>query len=276
MRINGSATLITGASSGIGAATARLIARRGGRVLLVARNGAALKQVAADIAARGGEALVFPADLADPDAPIRLAQAIAREVGTPDILVNNAGVGRWLTVEETSAAEAARMMAVPYFAAFNLTRELLPGMLERGSGHIVNVSSVASRIVWPGAAAYTAARWAFAGFNAALRTELRGSGIRVTLGIFGTVSSDYWTHNPGSADRLPRVNRLLPVLTPEQTAQAIVRGIEANARQIVRPRIFRFIFLLNALFPENTEWMLRLGWRPVQPTIHPHLVSPEN
>jgi short-subunit dehydrogenase len=139
------------------------------------------------------------------------------------------------------------------------------------------VSSVASRIVWPGAAAYAATRWALSGFSAALRTEMRGSGIRVTLGLFGNVNSEYWTHNPGSADRLPRINRLLPALTPERTAQAIVRGVETDAREIVRPRIFRFIFLLNALFPENTEWVLRLGWRrPVESTIHPSLVSPEN
>ncbi|HLF24891.1 MAG TPA: SDR family NAD(P)-dependent oxidoreductase [Anaerolineae bacterium] len=276
MRIDGQLILVTGASSGIGAATARLLAQQGGRVLLLARRQAVLEEVAADIAAHGGAALAYPVDLADPQAIVRTATAIENEVGTPDVLINNAGAGRWLTIQETSAREAEQMMALPYLAAFNLTREFLPRMLSRGSGHIVNVTSVASRLVWPGAAAYTAARMALYGFNAALRTELRGSGINVTLALLGSVSSEYWAHNPGSADRLPQIAKRTPMLTTEQAAQAIVRGIEGNAREIVRPRLFRFIFLLNTLFPGNTERVLRSGWRPVDSTRRPYLVSPEN
>ena len=153
------------------------------------------------------------------------------------------------------------MMEVPFLAAFDLTREFLPHMLERGSGHIVNVTSVASFLVWPGAAAYTAARWAMAGFTKALQAELRGSGVSATLAVFGKVSSLYWTHNPGSEERLPRVDRLLPTLTPEQTANFIVRGIEREARTIIRPVIFRLLFLLNSLFPGITAMFLRVGWR---------------
>jgi short-subunit dehydrogenase len=236
------------------------IARKGGQLLLLARNRTELERVAAKISALGGKAVFSPVDLSDAESVSRIAKTIIADVGAPDIIVNNAGAGRWLSVEETSAAEVEQMTAVPYFAAFNLTREFLPHMLRRRTGHIVNISSVASRIVWPGATAYAAARWAITGFSKALHAELYGSGIGVTLAMFGSVSSTFWIHNPGSEERLPKINRLIPTLTPEQVAQAVVHGIERNAREIVRPRIFRLIFLLNALFPRTTELILRMGW----------------
>jgi uncharacterized protein len=261
MDIEGKLVLITGASSGIGAATAKAIARKGGQVILVARNKLRLDAVVADIVSNKGQAYAYQADLSDRAAVSELIARIRAERGLPDILFNNAGAGRWVTVTETDPGEAEQMMALPYFAAFSVTRELLPAMLARRSGHIVNITSVAARIVWPGAAAYTAARWAMNALNNALRAELHGSGVRVTLAVFGKVSSEYWAHNPGSEQRLPIINRSIPTLTPEQVANAIVRGIETNAREIVRPIIFRALFLLNALFPRSTEFLMRLGWK---------------
>ena len=110
-----------------------------------------------------------------------MAERINADVGTPDIIVNNAGAGQWKFVDETSPEEAVQMMAVPYFAAFYVTHAFLPGMLRRNTGHIVNVSSVGSRFVWPGATAYIAARWAVRGFTEALRADLAGTKIGVTL-----------------------------------------------------------------------------------------------
>jgi NAD(P)-dependent dehydrogenase (short-subunit alcohol dehydrogenase family) len=94
-------------------------------------------------------------------------------------------------VDETTPLEAVQMMAVPYFAAFYVTRAFLPRMLERNSGHIVDVSSVGSRFVWPGATAYLAARWAVRGFTEALRADLAGTGIGVTLFECGVVRTPY-------------------------------------------------------------------------------------
>jgi len=260
MDIKDKLVLITGASSGIGEATAKAVAKRGGRVVLLARNRERLKEVAAEIVAQGGWGACYPIDLSSAEAIRQVSKKIINETGTPDIIVNNAGAGRWLTVEETSAEEVELMTAVPYFAAFNITREFLPGMLDKGSGHVVNITSVASRIVWPGNAAYTASRWAMNGFSNALRTELRGSGICVTLAVFGKVNSTFWTHNPGNEERLPWLNRFIPDLTTEQAAEAIVRGIERNAREVIRPGLFRLVFLLNFIFPRTTEMMMRLGW----------------
>jgi short-subunit dehydrogenase len=261
MVIQGKLALITGASSGIGEATARAIVGKGGRVVLVARSESRLQQVAADILARGGRADYYPADLAMPDAVGDLASKIVRDMGTPDILINNAGAGRWLTIEETNARELEQMMALPYFAAFNLTRELLPHMRRRGSGHIVNITSVAARLIWPGAAGYAAARAAMATFSKTLETETRGSGIHVTLGMFGKVASTFWEHNPGSEERLPRVNAYLPTLTPAEVAHAVAVAIERESSLIVLPRVFKFLFLLNALSPKTTSRVLRWGWR---------------
>jgi short-subunit dehydrogenase len=229
-------------------------------MVLVGRHEARLGEVADKIASRGGHAGVYAVDLADSRAVATLARDVATREGTPDVLINNAGAGRWLTVEETSAAELEAMTAVPYFAAFNLSRECLSGMRRRGSGHIVNVTSVAARLVWPGAAAYTAARCAMLSLSESLRAELAGSRIRVTVGTFGTVDTAYWAHNPGSEERLPRTGARMRHLSPEEVAQALLDGIERDAIEIVRPRLFRLLFLLDALAPRITARVMRQGW----------------
>src|SRR4029079_9329279 len=121
--------LVTGASSGIGAATAKLYAARGARVLLRARNEAKLDEVAAAIKHDGGGASPYAVDLANPSAIAETSAHIKREAGTPDILSNKCGAGRQLSVPATSAEEALAMIEVPYLAAFNLTRAFLPEMI---------------------------------------------------------------------------------------------------------------------------------------------------
>lgn len=255
MKIQGKSVLITGASSGIGAALARAVAGAGGRPLLLARREAELRQVA-DSLGPGAEARVYPVDLSDPKAVDDVAERITAEVGTPDVLVNNAGAGRWKFVDETSPEEAMQMMAVPYFAAFCITHAFLPTMIRRGTGHIVNVSSVASHFVWPGATAYTAARWAVRGFTEALRADLKGTGVGITLFECGVVKSPYWDHNPGSRERVPKMGNLVPELTPEQAASAIIRGIEHNRHYVVIPFMMRMTILQHAVAPGVVQWLM--------------------
>jgi uncharacterized protein len=256
MRLQGRTAVVTGGSSGIGEATARALSRRGARVCLLGRNGERLDAVAAEIRSRGRIVDVFPVDLSDFRATTSVARAILARIGTPDLLVNNAGAGQWRPLLDTSPEEAAQAMAVPYLAAFTMTRAFLGPMLSRGTGHIVNVTSVASFLAWPGAAAYTAARRALEGFNAALCAEVRGTGIGVTLAVFGTVESPYWEHNPGSRAHLPKRAAALRALTPDATAEAIVRGVEKGRRLVVKPTIFRLLFLLNAVVPQRVEAMM--------------------
>ena len=255
----GKTALITGASSGIGAATARALADAGARVLLVARRAADLEKVAGSIGS--GAATTYPVDLSSASAVAQLAERISSAVGTPDIIVNNAGAGQWKFVDETTPEEAVQMMAVPYFATFYVTHAFLPDMLRRNTGHIVNVSSVGSRFVWPGATAYIAARWAVRGFTEALRADLAGTGIGVTLFESGVVRSPYWEHNPGSRERVPKMGRLVPELTPEAAAAAIVRGIEREQKLVVAPFMMKLTYWQHAVFPGVVQWLMtRTGY----------------
>ncbi len=262
MKIRGALALVTGASSGIGAASAKALAGAGARVVLLARTAAALEGVAAEIARMGGTAHVVPVDLTDPDATARAAERVIAEAGVPDLVVNNAGAGQWRSVVETTPQEAREMMAAPYFAAFGVTRAFLPGMLARGTGHLVNVTSPAAYLAIPAAAAYTVARWAMRGFTEALRADLYGTRIRVSLFMPGKVSSAYWQHNPGSEERIPGLGNLIPTLTPDQAAAALVRGIERDRRLIVQPFLLRAFLELHWLCPRLVEWMAwRTGYR---------------
>ncbi len=264
MEIRGNTVLVTGASSGIGAAIAKAMALAGAsEVLLLARHEDALNKVAADIAAAGGKARVYSVDLSDPDQIAAVAQRILDESGAPGILINNAGVGQWKFLDDTTPKEIQDMMALPYFAAAWLTQAFLPAMRLRGSGSIVNISSSGSRFVWPGATAYLAARWAMRGLTEALRADLYGSGVGVSLYESGQIESTYWLHNPGSRDRIPKIAKLIPVLKPEQVADAIVAGVRRNKRLIVIPFMMKAIYLQHALFPAAVQWLMTVtGYRP--------------
>jgi short-subunit dehydrogenase len=254
--------LVTGASSGIGEATAKRYGRDGAHVLLLARNASRLDEVADAIRREGGGATVYRVDLADGAAIAEVSARIAREAGTPDILINNAGAGRWLPLLDTTAEDALAMIEVPYLAAFNLTRAFLPSMLTRRSGAIACVTSPASYLAWPNASAYIAARQALKGFTEGLRSELHGTGITVTLVVLGTVETPYWVHNPGSRAHVPKTNPLLfPTLTADEAAETIVIGTEARQRLTVRPWAFRLLFALNALMPNLVAAQLRRASR---------------
>jgi short-subunit dehydrogenase len=259
MRIEGTVAVITGASFGIGAATAKAMARHGARVILLARTQPALESVAAEI---GDAAHAYAVDLTDADAVKRVAHTILQRFGAPDIVVNCAGAGRWLTVEETSPEEAVGMMAAPYFAAFYVTHAFLPHMLRRGSGRFVNIGSPATRLIWPGATGYIAARWAFQGFTEALRADLRGTGIGVSSVVPGTVDTTYFTHNPGVQERIPRATSIGRVLTREAVAETVVNVIRKEKREVVFPLSLRMLSMAHALFPRIGEWVgCATGWK---------------
>jgi short-subunit dehydrogenase len=251
--------LVTGASSGIGEATAMRYSARGAHVLLLARNAGRLERVADAIRRTGGSATPFVIDLADAKAIADTSARIKREHGTPDSVINNAGAGRWLPLVDTTAEDALAMIEVPYLAAFNLTRAFVPDMIARGSGALAYITSPASYLAWPKASAYIAARRAVAGLAVTLQSELAGSGVSVTLVVLGNVlGTNYWANNPGSLADVPKPSPILvPDLHPEQAAEAIVRGLEARKRRVVKPGIYRALFVLNALFPRLVASQLR-------------------
>lgn len=264
MNISGTSVVITGASSGVGAAIARAMASAGAaQLVLLARNAAALQQLAAELAPTNTQVHCYPCDLADQTQVMFVSRQILLEVGTPDILINNAGSGKWKFLDNTSFTEIQQIMTLPYFAAAWLTQIFLPAMRVNGHGHIVNISSVASRLVWPGATAYIAACRAMRGLSDALQADTHGSGVCVTHYESGPIDTPYWQNNPNSRERVPGIARLLvPMLTAEQVAVAIVKGIRNNRRLIVIPGMMRVVYGLNRIFPWAVKWlMINTGYR---------------
>lgn len=249
--------VITGASSGIGAQAARQIAALGARVILLARTEEKLQQVAESIRKQGGEADIYPVDLSDSAAVEVVAQKIKKEIGIPDVLINNAGSGRWLSISETSADEAKKMIELPYLAAFNITREFIEEMRARGDGHIINLTSVASFLPTSQSIGYSAARYALRGFSEALRSELLDSGVVVSLAVFGKVASDYWEHNPGSEERVPKATPFMPTLSTEDVANELIKVLKNKRRIVIKPGIFRLLFWLHRNFPDVVSKQMR-------------------
>lgn len=253
MNIREKRFLITGASSGIGAATAKRAAKRGAHVILVARSESKLEAVSREVRKEGGIVSFHVADLSDTEAAGEVAARIKNNEGVPDVIVNNAGAGKWKYATDTTPSEAAHMMAVPYLAAYSLTHAFLPEFIERKSGAIVNMTSAAAYMAWPGATAYIAARCAIRGFNEALRTELEPHGIKVMLVAFAKVTSDYWKNNPGSEQNIPERQSMIPVLSPQDAAMHIITGIERDKEQVIAPWQLRSIIALARFFPRMVK-----------------------
>ena len=254
--------VVTGASSGIGAATARALGAAGWRVVLVARGRSQLEVVQQSIAAGGGTATIATLDAADGEQVLEAADRVRRELGAPSLLVNSAGVGAWKFLEETPPAETATMIGAPYLTASNLTHAFLPDMLARQAGLIIHVGSPASRIPWPSATSYTAARWALRGLHEALCQDLIGTGVRSCHVVFGEVSSAYFANNQVPRETLPRIAKLIPVTSPERCAEVIMNAVRRPRRQIVHPLMLRLFYLMGAIAPAPTRWLVaRTGRR---------------
>ncbi len=186
----GRTAVVTGASRGIGLATARALAAAGARVAMLARSADILAREAAAI---GERAMPVPCDVTRRD---QIADAAERVVmqhgGAPDILVNSAGAFQLARIEETSAATFTEILDVNLVAPFLFLRAFLGGMRERGSGHIVTIGSIADRATFPENGAYAASKFGARALHEVIRGELRGSGVRATLVSPGPVDTALW------------------------------------------------------------------------------------
>ncbi|HEY7948403.1 MAG TPA: SDR family oxidoreductase [Acidimicrobiales bacterium] len=220
--LQGRAALVTGASRGIGAASARALDSAGARVALVARSRGELTAVARDLA---HDPVIVVADLGDADAPAVVARQALDQLGQVDILVNNAAVAARLATVDTDSAMIDRMLAVNVRAPLLLIAALIPSMIERCTGSIVNLSSVSGLVGTPRRAAYAASKGAIDAATRSLAIELGPSGIRVNSVAPGVVDTALWAKNKtieGVVETIENQTPLRRWATPEDIADVIV------------------------------------------------------
>ncbi len=254
--------VITGASSGIGAATASALSAIGWRVVLVARRAEKLDDLAAAIHDTGGEAMVEVLDASLGAAVEAMADRVRAAWGTPSLIVNSAGAGIWRFLEETTPAEIDSMIGAPYLAAAQTSRAFVGDMVAAGQGLLIHVGSPASVIPWPGATAYTASRWALRGLHEALRQDLVGTGVTTSLIYFGEVTSEYFQVNPGSHEHIPSLGSWIPKSTPERCAEVILTIVRRPRPVAYHPFALRLMAWTAAILPAPTRWLIaRTGRR---------------
>ena len=230
MRLQNARVIVTGASQGIGRAIALEFGRRGARVALASRDRPALEEVAASIKAEGGTAVVIPTDVTAEGAVKRLADEAIRELGGIDILVNNAGRGMSATIGDASSADVEALFALNVLAAGAAIRAVLPIMRAQRSGMIINISSMAGRVVVPRIGYYSASKFALTAIGDALRMEESHRGIKVMNVFPGTTRSNFGENRLGSRGR--QAHQLLPPVSAEKVARRIARAVARNQRSV--------------------------------------------
>jgi short-subunit dehydrogenase len=238
----GEVAVVTGASSGIGAATARELGRRGATVVLAARREIELREQVQRIEDEGGQAFAIAADLADPAAAGALAARALADHGRVDVLVNNAGVAWDRPVSASTPREIADLVQVDLVTAMQLTRELLPGMLERRHGAIVCVGSLSGRVAME--PLYSAAKHGLRGFTLALRRQLAGSGVAVSLVSPGKIDTAM-ARPPGGPP-------------PQLVADAIAELVRRPRREVVVPRRHYALTWLEQVCPAAIDLACQL------------------
>lgn len=234
--LTGKMSVITGASAGIGAAIAKKLAAMGSHCILIARDQSRLNKVQDEIAAAGGKADSHTCDLSDPDQIDRLTRTLLQAHGRCDVLVNNAGIGSFSgPLHLTDLAEWEQTISINLRAPYLLLRAFAPGMIAARSGHIINISSLASKNPVPNAAAYAASKWGLNGMMVSAAEELRQYQVRVSLIAPGSVQT-------GFGSGLAAQKSSLGAIQPEDIAE-IVALLASQADQsfisevLVRPTL---------------------------------------
>ncbi|RMF44205.1 MAG: SDR family oxidoreductase [Anaerolineae bacterium] len=251
--------LITGASSGIGEAAAKEFARHGYRVALAARRQTRLQALAEEIRTFGSEALVVPADVSDPESVERMVQTTLDAWGQIDVLVNNAGFGRLRRLENLHPVDDIEaQVRVNVLGVMWASRAVLPHMKTRGSGHIINVSSVAGWVAMPGYSIYAATKFAVRGFTEALRREALPYGVRVSGLYPGPVATEFSQH---IGVKRKTSTPAWMTLTSEYTAR-VLYGLVAHPRlgRII-PWWFTPVLWLNSHLPSLADWLITRQFR---------------
>lgn len=241
--------LITGASSGIGARTAKLLAEKGAFPVLTARSAGKLKEVSSQI--RGPHA-VYAMDVTDGEQVADITRQVIERCGKVDILLNNAGYGEFVPFMEAGGIDHFRdMMDVNYLGVVRCTRAVLPYMIQAGQGHIVNVASLAGKIGTANSSGYTATKHAVIGLTEALRLELRPKGILVSSVNPGPVDTPFFDRADPEGAYLGKIGWF--IIPPEKVARAIVRVMERRLPEKDLPWLAAAGARIRRTFPRWTD-----------------------
>lgn len=259
MQLEGTTVVITGASRGIGRAVAELAARRGARLGLIARSEEDLRTVAAGL---GGRTSVAVADVGDRDQVAAAVSSLEADLGPTDVLVANAGIGAYGRFAGIDLDEVERLVRVNLLGTIFPLRVVLPGMIERGRGHLAVVASVAGRFGSPFEGVYAATKFGQVGLAEAVGVEVSGTGVGVTIVDPGVVDTDFFSARGHSYDRsFPRP------IPAEKVAAALVRAVErGRTGEVFVPGWFRYALAFRHLAPS-------LYWRGTRRSFRSELAE---
>lgn len=249
--------IVTGASSGIGEAIARLLSKRGAKVILAARRQNKLETLQKELE----KSIAIETDVTQEKSVKNLVAQTMQKFGRIDLLINNAGVLVHKPMAETTMEEIRAVMETNFFAAVSCTNIALPIMKKQKSGIIVNIASIAGRIGFPNLGYYGASKFALVGFSETLRQEVAHEGIHVLTVCPGTIYTPMTKEIVDAA--IAKGKYVMPIL-PETAAKEILSAIEKKKIELFLPKITRLIHFLHIFFPRMIEW---LAWkfRPSDP-----------
>jgi len=248
--LQGSVVVITGASSGIGRATAWAFARQGSTIVASARREERLRDLVSQIQAKGGKGLAVPCDVGDIGQVGRLAATVREDFGRCDVLVNNAGIGQHQPFARLPQEEIEQLVRTNYLGVLYCTKAFLPMMLDAGRGHVVNVASLAGRFATPGYGVYSSTKHAVVAFSESLHFEIAPKGLRATAVNPWFVTTEGFAHRDSLEARI--------AMKPEAVANLIVRVVRSGkAPEISIPRWLSALQAVRILAPPVYRLALR-------------------
>jgi short-subunit dehydrogenase len=248
--------LITGASSGIGKETAMQFAKKGAHVVIVARRKQKLEELSHDLKKLTATILFFECDVSDKFQVERMSKLVLEKFGSIDILVNNAGFAIYGSFSDLTVEEVESQMATNYFGMIYCTKNFLPTMIAKKSGHIVNVASVAASFGLPGIASYCASKFAMLGFSEGLKHELKSTGVEITVVSPIMVRTNFFDHP--SFKKMPKYSPIS--LSDATVAKAILRAANSSRLEIIVPFVVRVAVWMKNTFPYLINPILGLAF----------------
>ena len=254
MEIRNKVVLITGASSGIGAGAARRLAKEGAKVVLAARRKELLKGLAEEIIAKGGHALPLQVDVTDHTEIQQMINATLDKYSRLDVLVNNAGLGFSADVKDIDPAKLRLQVAVNLIGLIECAQAALRPMLAQGSGHIINVASLAGLVGAPGSSVYSATKFGVIGFSDSLRREVHKHGVLVTTFCPGFVATEFSPRLKKISAGAPDAARLPGVMKVDYVSGVIAGIIRHPRRLVLVPFGFSKLVQLGRALPGLVDW----------------------